>query len=820
MSHTLVIVESPAKCKKIEQYLGPGYKCMASFGHIRTLHGLESIDVSKNFHPTYTALDSKKQQIAKLREAIKSAKNVLLAADDDREGEAIAWHICKTFSLPVNTTKRIIFHEVTQTALQRAVKNATIINMNTVWAQQARQVLDLLVGYTISPILWSNITKKTKSSLSAGRCQTPALRLVYDNQKDIDGAPGDKVYQTTGYFTNKNLPFQLTTQYSTETEMSDFLEETVNHTHLYNCGKQRKVTRQPPDPFTTSTLQQKASGELRFSPKQTMMVCQALYEAGYITYMRTDSKTYSTEFVDAVKKYATIHPKYTKYIHPEVERLTTRGETSKQSKKAETDSNAQEAHEAIRPTDITKTEAKDMDSQQQRMYAMIWRNTLESCMAPSQHQGVTAMITAPTPKITPKTTQKTTLLKHEYRYSTERIVFPGWKIVGGYEEDDSLFTYLQTIKANTVLPYKKMTSQVSMKNLKSHYTEARLVQLLEKQGIGRPSTFSSLIDKIQERNYVKKTNIEGKTIACIDFELENDELSQIETEREFGGEHSKLVIQPIGVLVIEFLMKHFDKLFDYDYTKKMEDTLDMIAKGNKVWHTLCAECYEDMNSQAAALTTKDKAVIKIDDKHTYMVGKFGPVIRCSATATETATSTTKKQKQKQKDTFLSVREDIDIEKLRRGEYTLDDIVVQDTRYKRVLGTYKNTDVILQEGKYGLYVSWNKVNKSVSLQELDKTREEVTLEDVVSETKNIFEAMKPSVPERNLGIYQSPTQKVAKKDAAVIVRDGKFGLYARWNKRNVSVSKLNKDIDEIKLSDVIQFLDGVPQGKSYKSRYKK
>jgi len=808
MSHTLVIVESPAKCKKIEQYLGPGYKCIASFGHIRTLHGLGSINITNDFHPTYTVLDSKKQNITKLRSAIKSAKNVLLASDDDREGEAIAWHICKTFSLPVNTTKRILFHEVTKPALQRAVKTATTINMNTVYAQQARQVLDLLVGFTISPILWSNITKKTKSSLSAGRCQTPALRLVYDNQKEINAAPGDKVYQTTGYFTNKNLPFQLTTQYDTEEAMSAFLEETVHHDHVYQCGKLRKVTRQPPEPFTTSTLQQKASNELRFSPKQTMIVCQSLYEAGHITYMRTDSKTYSKVFVDSVSKYVTSHPKYAKYIHPEVERLTRTTETPPKTKtKTCSDTNAQEAHEAIRPTDITRDEVKDMDSQQKRMYAMIWRNTLESCMSPSQGQGVTATVSAP--KTTTKSEPTLKNPKHEYRYSTERIIFPGWKIVGGYEEDESLFTYLQTIKAGSVLPYKKITSLVSMKNLKSHYTEARLVQLLEKQGIGRPSTFSSLIDKIQERNYVKKTNITGKTIACIDFELENDELSQIETEREFGGERSKLVIQPVGTLVIEFLIKHFDTLFHYDYTKTMEDALDSIANGKKVWHSLCRECYEDMNSQASTLTTKDKAVIKIDDKHTYMVGKYGPVIRC-ITNTTASQGKSKSKSKKQKDTFMSVRQDIDIEKLRRGEYTLEEIVVQDARYKRVLGTYKNKDVVLQEGKYGLYVSWNKINKTVSLQDLNKTREEVILEDVVTESKNVFEratASKPNVPERNLGIYQSKTSKVAKKDASVVVRDGKYGLYVRWNKRNVSVSKLGKDIADIKLFDVIQFLDG-------------
>ena len=297
MGYTLIIVESPAKCKKIEGYLGQQYKCMASFGHLRSLTNLKSIDIPNHFAPTFSIMESKRQQITKLRNAIKKADDVILAADDDREGEAIAWHICQMFSLSVHTTKRIIFHEITKPALQKAVSQPTVLNLDLVYAQQARQILDLVVGFKVCPILWQKISQKTKSGLSAGRCQTPALRIVYDNQKSIDESPGRKVYQITGYFTSKNLAFVLNHNYDSERIVETFLENTVDHEHVYTCGPTRSTIKRPPEPFTTSTLQQMASNALRLSPKDTMRLCQTLYEGGYITYMRTDSTTYSKDFI-------------------------------------------------------------------------------------------------------------------------------------------------------------------------------------------------------------------------------------------------------------------------------------------------------------------------------------------------------------------------------------------------------------------------------------------------------------------------------------------------------------------------------------------
>ena len=551
MTYTVVIVESPAKCGKIEKFLGPGYKCVASFGHIQQLNGLGSINIDNNFEPTFTECDSKKQQISKMRKLIVGADDVMLAADDDREGEAIAWHICQVFKLPVATTKRIIFHEVTESALKRAVSEAITVNMDVVHAQQARQVLDLLVGYKISPVLWQKISQKTKSGLSAGRCQTPALRLIYDNKRDIDASPGRKVYNTTGYFTSKNLPFTLNHNHDNEENMGEFLESTVNHDHVYKCGPVRSTTKQPPSPYTTSGLQQASSNELRISPKETMKACQKLYEGGYITYMRTDSMTYSIEFI----KKASEHIKKSygeEYPHAEIERLAERGEKKKKKskktkKKKEEEPAAQEAHEAIRPTNILCEEVSpDMTPKEAKMYKLIRRNTLESCMAAATYSAVTGIISAPD--------------DYEYRYSTEQVVFPGWKAVAGYEKVNEEFAYLQTLRKNAVIEYKKMISKVSMKDLKTHYTEAKLVQLLEQNGIGRPSTFSSLVDKIQERNYVKKDNVKGKTLKCVDFELVEEELSEIENNREFGNERNKLVITPLGVSGSRVLDKTFRQI--------------------------------------------------------------------------------------------------------------------------------------------------------------------------------------------------------------------------------------------------------------------
>ena len=578
MSYKLVIVESPAKCKKIEEYLGNEYKCIASYGHLQNLDtkkGIGCIDIQNNFNPTFSILPEKENQINKLRSAISKASEVILATDDDREGEAIAWHICSLFGLSLNT-KRMIFHEITRTALLNAVNNIGTINLNLVNAQRARQVLDLLVGYSISPILWDKISKR----LSAGRCQSPALRIVYDNQCEIDKSTGKKVYNTTGYFTKLNLPFQLNYNHDSEKSIEEFLEESVNHDHIFNLTKPKITTKNPPSPFTTSGLQQTASSVFSISPKETMRICQKLYEGGHITYMRTDSKIYSKEFIDKIKPY--ISEQYGEdYLNKNIDSLSeNKPKKSKKEKKVE----AQEAHEAIRPTKIDVKELNDskMENKERKIYALIWRTTVESCMEAAKYNSITASITAPNELL--------------YKHTEELVIFPGWKIVGGYEKENGNYSYLLTIKNGIIVDYKKITSKVTMKELKSHHTEAKLVQILEEKGIGRPSTFASLIDKIQERGYVKKENVKGKKINCIDFELIDDTIEEKVDEKEFGNEKNKLVIQDTGIKVIEFLIKYFESLFNYDYTKNMEDQLDVIAKGDKIWYTLCGECYAEIDS--------------------------------------------------------------------------------------------------------------------------------------------------------------------------------------------------------------------------------
>lgn len=703
----LVIVESPAKCKKIEGYLGRGYKCLASFGHIRGLtDGLKGIDVQNNYKPSFKSLKEKTKNIVALRKEINKSKEVILATDDDREGEAIAWHICQEFRLPVATTKRIIFHEITKPAILKAMENPTVVNMDMVHAQQARQVLDVLVGYKVSPTLWSNVAR-AKSSLSAGRCQTPALRLVYENQKDIEASPGKKMYQTTGTFTKKDIPFLLQKNHETDDEMAEFLEESVSHQHKYTCSNVRETKKNPPTPFTTSRLQQVASNELHYSPKQTMQLCQKLYEGGHITYMRTDSTTYSEEFVSNITKF--IKSKYDKtYVRKDIGKLTLRsGDAEKKPSKKTTkkttkkdEKNAQEAHEAIRPTDCTKEKVPVEDARQQKMYHLIWRNTMESCMSPCECIGVTASISAPEESV--------------YKYSCEEITFPGWKIVGGYDKTNPIFRFLRKIKNGTVLDYSKIYAKVVLKDTKTHYTEAKLVQMLEERGIGRPSTFSSLIDKIQERGYVKKEDVKGRKIKCVDFELIGEELGEIETQREFGNERGKLVLQQLGRIVIEFLIKNFDTIFEYDYTKNMEDTLDVISKGQQEWHTLCRDCDGLLDSTLVEVKKNaKKKMIKVDEHHSYMIARYGPVLKYDNPETG-------------KVEYKKVKKDIDMEKLERGEYSLDDIV-EDTPKDNVLGQHEGKDVVLKKGRYGLYVTWG--DKNISVASLRKSATVMTLLDV-------------------------------------------------------------------------------------------
>ena len=721
---TLVIVESPAKCKKIEEYLGPGYKCIATYGHLRELTSLKNIDFDNNFEPTYTIIDNdiKKKQVEILRKEIKKAGEVILSLDGDFEGEKISYCVAQIFNLDINKTKRITFNEITESAIQYAIKNPRTIDMNIVYAQQARQILDLLVGFQVSPMLWKYISKKTENSLSAGRCQTPALRLVYDNQKEINEAKEKEKYNTTGFFTNLNIPFDLSPQgkFETKDDVIEFLDGSAEFDHVYTCTKPSIVFKKCPEPFTTSRLQQTSSNELHFSPKETMKVCQSLYEGGYITYMRTDSKRYSNDFVNITKNYI-ICNYAEKYVNENIDDLINNREKSDQT---------QEAHEAIRPTNISLKDLPDkLDSKEKRMYKLIWENTLESCMSQASFYSITANIQA--------------LNNLKFTYISELINFPGWKIVSKkyineIKQENKEYQYLQTIKQNQIIQYKKIQSKVTLTNIKSHYTEARLVQLLEEKGIGRPSTFAMLIDKIQERGYVKREDIKGNELNCTDFELENGEIFEIESKRVFGNEKNKLIIQPLGVIVMDFLEKHFDDLFNYTYTKQMEDDLDKISNGEKKWYDLCKGCNDQLHDLLNNLKGESKAKleIKLDDENSYIIGKYGPVIKNVTIVNE-----------KEIINFLPIKKDIDIHKLENGEYKCEDII--DKNHKKSeynLGKYNNHDVILKKGKFGLYISWDKNSKT--LKELgNQPIESITFKDIekyLDEGSNIIRKISDNI----------------------------------------------------------------------------
>ena len=712
MTYILVIVESPAKCEKIEKFLGSGYKVIGSYGHITHLSNLTQIDIKNNYKPSFNIIETKQQQIEKMRKAIKAAKEIILATDDDREGEAIAWHIVEVFGLDLASTKRIVFHEITERAIKTAIANPRTINIELVYAQQARQILDLIVGFTITPLLWKYIVSNTKNALSAGRCQTPALRLVYDNYKEIQESPGKMSFNICGYFTSKNIQFTLNKNLDTHEQVKYFLEQSKNHKHILTKVKEREISKDPPIPFTTSSLQQEANNVMHISPKDTMMLAQKLYEGGYITYMRTDSKVYSEEFIEKSKNY--ISEKYRhEYINPDINNLIQNKDEKSVSKTSKNDENhTQEAHEAIRPTHIELENIPDNEetfsAKHKKLYRLIWANSLESMMAPAKYIQLVININGPCDTL--------------YKYTAESNIFLGWKAVNGIEEE-KYYEYLKNIKENNV-SYKKITCKQTLKELKSHYSEARLVQLLEQKGIGRPSTFSSLLEKIQERNYVTKQNVDGKKFEIIDYILiANEDIIEEKGTKEFGNEKNKLVITQTGIFVIEFLLKHFNKLFDYDYTKSMEDKLDNIAQGTKKYYELCDECYRFINdlisSNNLTCTSNSQAKIQIaiDSKHTYLIGKNGPTIKYTKADGSLG--------------FYGVKKDIDITKLKAGSYKLDELIDIKEENSKILGTYKEEPLYLKNGKFGYFLECGELRKSLKTIKINVPFKEIKLEDAIS-----------------------------------------------------------------------------------------
>lgn len=785
----LVIVESPAKCKKIESYLGPGYKVVASFGHLRHIPGLKSIDTENEYKISFSTIDEpiKQRQIEYLRKEIAAADEVILATDSDREGEAIAWHICDLFELNVSLTKRIVFNEITEQAIKSAIKSPTKINMNLVNAQKTRQIIDMLVGFNISPFLWKHISSNKTNSLSAGRCQTPALRLVYDNYKEIQESPGKLVYNTTGCFTNMNLNFDLNVLFTTANQVTDFLKWCNNsNKFLCNVSAPKKSIRKAPEPLTTSSLQQLASNELHLSPKDTMKYAQQLYEAGYITYMRTDCKKYSSAFVDQVKQYIEkIHDKT--YISQNIDSLIILEKEKEKEKEKETSNSipsqnqtpgVQEAHEAIRPVNINilVTDDKEIETKAIKLYNLIWKRTLESCMPSAQYNAITAKI-----QLEPEYIDPVTKKACEFSYKAEQIGFPGFQIVErNYELLAKDYQYFSSLKQNTYLVPKKIDSKSVMHELVGHYTEAHLVKLLEDKGIGRPSTFASLIDKIQEREYIVKQDIKGQKRECIDFSLFNNEIREIKEEKEFGNEKGKLVIQPIGIIVIETLIKHFDDFFNYEYTKKMETDLDQIALNKTPWLSICDDCNKAIINISTALKGEPKFSHYIDDSHEIIIGKFGPVVK------RTIQSNEKGVKGKEEITFIPVKKDLDLKQLQYiPDLKLEDVIepLVESIIGQPLGKYKGEDLYIKKGKYGLYVKWG-----------SETRNMKELGNRPIENVNYMEVL--LILEKDLLDPDKPIGMVRELSPTISIRSGKYGDYILYKKpraKNPQFLKL-KDFD--------------------------
>jgi len=716
----LVIVESPSKCKKIEEYLGPDYACIASKGHIRTIDGLKSIDTKTSFEPMFSIIDEKKAHVEQMRSVIERfpKNHIILATDDDREGEAIAWHICDVFGLSELTTKRIIFHEITKSAICKAVQNQGHINMALVYAQQARQVLDIIVGFKVSPFLWKYLFSSKSNSLSAGRCQTPALRLVYENEQSKEDL--EKKYKIKGRFLERNIEFDLQCDFVTETDVVDFLEKTKTFSHMLSVNAPKETRQSAPSPFNTSRLLQSASNQLRMSPKETMSLCQQLYQDGHITYMRTESTQYSRSFLQEVERFVLSHYKTNTYLG-NMDALENKDKNN--------------PHEAIRVTHIETSTIGDSMGRVDTLYRLIWRNSIESCMADATYQTTRLTIQAPSNK--------------QYNHVIDIPHFLGWKKIAEKSANENELTalrlYMLSIeKAGKPVKYNNIDATVTMNAKHSHFSEASLIHKLEHLGIGRPSTFASIVDTIQERDYVKKRDIEGDVVMCREFTLRESVIEVVDREKTFGNEKNKLVISPTGILAIEFLIKHFPEMFSYDYTKTMEKKLDMVSSKDD-GSTVCRDCFDKIVELSKPIAKIEKEAFAIDDSHEFMVGQYGPVIK----------HTTDEGKIEYKAIKKDIR--IDMEKIKQHGYSL----IELTEIKNAsLGKYNGCDVYLKTGKYGPYVECG--DSRTSIKTIEKPFSKITLSDV----EPLLSVQKD---DQNTNIL-----RVLNSDMSV--RKGKFGPY--------------------------------------------
>ncbi|MBU2975465.1 type I DNA topoisomerase [Zobellia sp. B3R18] len=754
MAKNLVIVESPAKAKTIEKFLGKDFKVESSFGHIADLPSKElGVDVENDFAPKYIVDKDKKALVKKLGDLAKKAETIWLASDEDREGEAISWHLAETLGLDKDKTKRIVFNSITKAAIQKAIENPREINYNLVNAQQARRVLDRLVGYELSPVLW----KKIKPGLSAGRVQSVAVRLIVERERDIEAFTAEASFRISAEFkTLEGSVFtaKLNKTFPSKEEAQVFLNENIGADFSVGNLDKKPAKKSPSAPFTTSTLQQEASRKLYFSVGRTMQVAQRLYEAGLITYMRTDSVNLSGEAISAAKD-AIIDNYGEKYS-------TVRNFKGKSK-------GAQEAHEAIRPTDITN-QSPSLERDQSKLYELIWKRTIASQMSDAQLERTNVKIQASTHS-------------EQFTANGEVIKFDGFLKVymEGLDEEDVAEEQegmLPAMKVGESLKNNYITATERFSRPPYRFTEASLVKKLEELGIGRPSTYAPTISTIQNRGYVEKGTVEGTERHYVQLLLEAGAVQEKKLSEMVGSDKGKLVPTDIGMIVNDFLVSHFATILDYNFTAKVEEDFDEIAEGDEDWQKVMKDFYKDfhpnvLDVQENADRASGERILGEDPKTGRQVsvrlGRFGPMVQMGTVDDE------------EKPKFASLLPDQSLTTITYEE------AMELFKLPRKLGVYEGEEVEANVGRFGPYVRFGK--KFVSLEKGESAFDV----DFARAVELIKEKQKADAP-----IYHYEDKEVTKGT-------GRFGPFIKWDGMFINVNK-KYDFDNLSEADLVELIE--------------
>ena len=765
----LVIVESPAKAQTFQKYLGKDFTVKASFGHIRDLQDKKlSVNVDKGFEPEYVVPADKRRVVAELKKAAAEAGTVWLASDEDREGEAISWHLCETLGLDPARTKRIVFHEITKDAIQNAVKNPRTIDMNLVNAQQARRVLDRLVGFELSPVLWRKIQPK----LSAGRVQSVALRLIVDREKEIMAYKNEAYYRVDAVFHPEGTPASvkvkatLGTRFNSLEEARKFLEDSIGARFTVGSMQSKETSRFPAPPFTTSTLQQEAARKLHFPVSVTMRIAQSLYERGLITYMRTDSTNLSSLALGTSKKFI-LDNFGEEYAHPRQFRTHSKG--------------AQEAHEAIRPTFIENTTIEG-SAQEQKLYNLIWKRTVASQMADARVLNTAIKVDSD---------------KREEKFNIQaaQVLFDGFLklYMEGTDDEtgDSEETVLPPVHVGDVMESKGITAECKFTQAPPRYSEATLIKKLEELGIGRPSTYAPTISTLTTgRGYIIKGDKEGTKVPVTNLALKNGVVSENSQVEIVGAEKGKLLPQEIGMIVTDYLVQNFPDILDYDFTANVEKDFDRIAEGEQVWNAVIGSFYSPFHHKVEDELgdhqySKVSREIGIDPSDGQPViarfGQFGPYVQ---------------KGEGEKRQFASLEKGQLIETL-----TLED-ALKLFRLPRTVGSFEGQDVIATKGRFGPYIKHG--DKMISLPKgVDPLK--VTLEECIK----LIETDRNTLP-INATILEF-------KDSGISVLNGRFGPYIKKDGANYRIPK-GKDASKLTEQECLDIVNNSkPGGKTYKRK---